>query len=114
MEEKGKEGLTLDDLQEQHREYAEIIGIENLLKLSDSFGGTSIYIPQRRELEKNKIYRRIYHEFDGGNLQELTKKYGVSKSTIYKIVADKVGRCSFNIPGQLSFFDWQELADEEE
>ena len=57
--------LTLDDLQDQHREYAEVIGVDNLLRLSDNFGGTSIYIPQRRELEKNRIYRRIYQEFDG-------------------------------------------------
>ena len=54
------EGLTLDDLQEQHREYAQIIGLDNLLKLVDTFGGTSIYIPQKRELIKNKIYAAIY------------------------------------------------------
>lgn len=105
MEEKNEE-LTLDDLQEQHREYAEVIGLENLLKLADEFGGSSIYIPQRRELLKNKIYNDIYKEFDGSNLQELIQKYGVSKSTIYKIVQDKVGHCSWNIPGQQSLADW--------
>lgn len=97
--------LTLDDLQDQHREYAEVIGVNNLLRLSDNFGGTSIYIPQRRELEKNRIYRRIYQEFDGSNLQELTQKYGVSKSTVYKIVSDKIGRGVWNIPGQMSLMD---------
>lgn len=97
--------LTLDDLQDQHREYAEVIGVDNLLRLSDNFGGTSIYIPQRRELEKNRIYRRIYQEFDGSNLQELTQKYGVSKSTVYKIVSDKIGRGVWNIPGQMSIMD---------
>ena len=44
---KKNEELTLDDLQEQHRQYAEVIGIDNLLRLSDTYGGTSIYIPQR-------------------------------------------------------------------
>ncbi len=97
--------LTLDDLQDQHREYAEVIGVDNLLRLSDNFGGPSIYIPQRRELEKNRIYRRIYQEFDGSNLQELTQKYGVSKSTVYKIVSDKIGRGVWNIPGQMSLMD---------
>ncbi|MCX4341413.1 MAG: hypothetical protein OSJ72_17440 [Lachnospiraceae bacterium] len=97
--------LTLDDLQEQHREYAEVIGVDNLLKLSDTFGGTSIYIPQRKELEKNKVYSRIYKEFNGSNLQELTQKYGVSKSTVYKIVGDKIGRGGWNIPGQMSIMD---------
>lgn len=105
MEKANTQELTLDDLQEQHREYAEVIGIDNLLKLSDTFGGTSIYIPQRKELEKNKVYARIYKEFDGGNLQELTQKYGVSKSTIYKIVSDKIGRGGWNLPGQISIMD---------
>lgn len=105
MEQLNRHGLTLDDLQGQHREYAEIIGLDNLLKLSDALGGTSIYIPQRRELEKNKVYRQIYKEFDGSNLQELTKKYGVSKSTVYNIVEDKIGKGGWNLPGQMSIMD---------
>ncbi len=105
MEQTNRNELTLDDLQEQHRAYAEIIGIDNLLRLSDNFGGTSIYIPQRKELEKNRIYSRIYSEFDGSNLQELTKKYGVSKSTVYKIVGDKLGQGRWDLPGQMSIMD---------
>lgn len=100
------EGLTLDDLREQHREYAELIGLDNLLKLADTFGGTSIYIPQKRELVKNKVYAAIHKEFDGSNLLELTRKYGVSKSMVYKIVRDKAGHCSQGIPGQMSLADW--------
>lgn len=107
------EKLTLDDLQPQHREYAEVIGLDNLIKLTDTFGGTSIYIPQKRELMKNKVYAAIYKEFDGSNLPELTQKYGVSKSTVYKIVQDKVGHCSWNIPGQMSILDWQKGQAEE-
>lgn len=106
MEQDEERGLTLDDLQEQHRAYAEVIGVDNLLRLSDTFGGTSIYIPQRKELEKNRVYSRIYKEFDGSNLQELTQKYGVSKSTIYKIVSDKIGRGGWNLPGQISLMDF--------
>lgn len=104
--------LTLDDLQEQHRSYAEIIGLDNLLKLSDAFGGTDIYIPQRKELEKNKIYNMIYQEFDGSNLQELTQRYGVSKTTVYNIVKEKRQEISSRkkrekeiLPGQMSIMD---------
>lgn len=97
---KKNEELTLDDLQEQHRQYAEVIGIDNLLRLSDTYGGTSIYIPQRRELLKNRTYNAIYREFDGSNVDQLVKKYGVSKSTIYKIVGDRLGRGG-QLPGQI-------------
>ena len=105
MEKLNRHELTLDDLQEQHREYAKIIGLDNLLRLSDAFGGSNIYIPQRKELEKNKIYDQIYREYDRSNLQELTQKYGVSKSTVYKIVGDKIGHSSWNLPGQMSLLD---------
>lgn len=105
MEKDRLEEMTLDDLQEQHRQYAEIIGVENLLKLADEFGGTSIYIPQRRELMKNWVYNAIYREFDGSNVDQLVNKYGVSKSTIYKIVGDKIGRAG-QLPGQMSFADY--------
>ncbi|MFG6336335.1 MAG: hypothetical protein K1W20_12860 [Lachnospiraceae bacterium] len=112
MEKLNRHELTLDDLQEQHREYAEVIGLDNLLKMSDAFGGTNIYIPQRRELEKYKIYSMIYREFDGSNLQELTQKYGVSKTTVYNIVQEKrqeissrVKRERDSLPGQMSIMD---------
>lgn len=44
MEKVNRHELTLDDLQEQHREYARIIGLDNLLKLSDAFGGGDKYL----------------------------------------------------------------------
>ena len=105
--------LKMDDLQKQHREYAEVIGIDNLLKLSDNFGGTRIYIPKRKELEKNKIYNMIYDEFDGGNITELTRKYDVCEATVYKIIADKLEEARqrrqkerWNIEGQMSITDF--------
>lgn len=107
--------LTMDDLQKQHREYAEVIGIDNLLKLSDNFGGTRIYIPKRKELEKHKTYSMIYEEFDGGNIAELTRKYDVCEATVYKIIADKLEearkkrkREQWDISGQMSITDFLE------
>lgn len=105
--------LTLDDLQDQHREYAEVIGVDNLLKLSDYFGGHRIYIPKRKELEKNKIYRMIYDEFDGSNIAELTRKYDVCETTVYKILSDRLEEArkkrkqeKENLPGQMSLIDF--------
>lgn len=44
------ESLTVDDLQEQHRGIAEAVGVEGLISLTDVYGGSSIYIPQKKEL----------------------------------------------------------------
>lgn len=99
-----KETLTLEDLQEQHREIAELIGLDGLLKLADIYGGTSLYIPQVRELKKNRIYKAILEEYDGTNIKQLSGKYQVSEATVYKILKDKIGKVQ--IPGQMSFMDF--------
>ena len=106
QEQKILESLTLNDLQESHREIAEVIGVEAMVKLSKTYGGNNIYIPQSKELIKNKIYEEIYEEFDGSNLKELTVKYNVSKSTVYNIVRDKILKgSSRQLPGQMSIAD---------
>lgn len=100
------EKLTLADLQENHREIAEIIGVDAMVKLSRMYGGNNIYIPQPKELVKNKIYSSIYAEFDGSNLKELTVKYNVSKSTVYNIVRNKIKKgVTGRLPGQMSIAD---------
>ncbi len=104
-----KEGgdITIEDLQEQHRGYAKIVGIDKLIKLSEVYGGTQIYIPKKDELLKNKKYRAISEEFDGSNIKALAKKYQVSESTVYRIVREQLikpeGR---QVPGQHDLFEY--------
>lgn len=100
--------LTIEDLQEQHRDFAEVLGMENLIRLSEHFGGTSIYVPQRRELVKLRVYGMIRREYDGSNIKELASRYDVSESTVYNVVRDILLRggekreAKYNIPGQMS------------
>ena len=105
--------ITLEDLQEKHRQIAECVGVEGLLNLIDMFGGNSIYIPQLREAVKLKVYQMIEDEFDGTNIKALSTKYDVSESTVYKIVREKLRAGTFRrrhpvIPGQISVADWIE------
>lgn len=98
--------LTAKDLQEQHQMVADAIGVDGLIKLCEHFGGSSIYIPQKKELLKNKIYSMIYREYDGGNIKQLAVKYGVSEATVYNIVRERlITRKGGNILGQTSFAD---------
>ena len=110
-EEKLLRDLTLEDLQEQHRDFAEALGMENLIKLSEHFGGTSIYVPQRRELVKQRVYGLIRKEYDGTNIKELASRYDVSESTVYNVVRDILLRgaakreVASNIPGQMDLME---------
>lgn len=100
--------VVLDDLQEQHRDIAECIGLESYLLLVEKFGGNSIYIPQMREIVKLRIYRKISEEFDGTNIKALAVKYGVSESTVYNVVREQIQTGAYKhpqIPGQMSIVD---------
>lgn len=99
--------LTLDDFQEQHRQIASVVGVDGMIKLSEAFGGSNIYIPQKRELVKIKVYAMILNEYDGTNIKELAYSYGVSESTVYNIVRDKIvkGSARKQIQGQMNFAD---------
>ena len=84
--------ITIDDLQEQHQDIASAIGLKTLIKLSEHFGGTQIYIPQISELTKELKYKKILEEFDGDNIQQLAIKYRVSESTVYRVVRDEISK----------------------
>lgn len=106
------EGLRLEDLEEQYRAIAEAVGLEGLKKLCDHFGGSSIYIPQRRKLIENRREAAIYREYDGTNIKQLAGRYGVSESTVYNIVRDRlVTKKGGNVLGQTSFADmgWESM-----
>lgn len=100
--------ITLEDLQEQHRQIAECVGVPGFLKLVEMFGGNGIYIPQMREVVKLKAYRMIQKEFDGTNIKALSKKYGVSESTVYNVVREQLRAGTYRhpvIPGQMTIAD---------
>lgn len=101
------ESLTLADLQDKHREIAEVVGIEGMLKLCKNFGGSGIYIPQQKELIKNKVYANIVDEYDGTNIKTLAVKYDVSEATVYNIVRDKISKSTpRKLAGQMSIEDF--------
>lgn len=100
--------LTVDDLEEQYRAIARAVGLDGLKKLCDHFGGSSIYIPQRRKLIENRRETAIYREYDGNNIKQLAARYGVSESTVYNIVRDRlITKKGGNVLGQMSLADME-------
>ncbi len=73
-------------MKQKYKEYEELIGIENLIILSHVFGGSNIYIPKEKELQKREIYKKIVKEFTGENTKELAEKYCISERTVYRMI----------------------------
>lgn len=104
--------LKMEDLEAQHREIAEVIGIENLVKLSRYFAGNPVYAPKIENLVKNRKYSLIRQEYDGTNIKMLATKYDVCESTVYNILRDMLLKgagkreAKANIPGQMNIMEF--------
>ncbi len=98
------ENVRLEDLEEEQRDVAGLIGLDNYKKLMAEYGGVSIYIPKVDRLERLERNDRIKAEFDGYNFRELAVKYGLTEVSIRSIVSEEVRKTRARpMDGQLSF-----------
>lgn len=100
--------LTIEELREEQKQIAEVIGVESYLALTKRFGGTSIYIAKAEEilLRKNRD-ELIRNEFTGSNYSQLAGKYGLTEVWIRNIVYDKAVEIKAKpIDGQLNLKDF--------
>ena len=73
----------LDDTQRQ--KVASDMGRQLADFLSLTWGGQQLYIPK----DSKRRAAIIYDEFDGTNIPELARKYGLCIQTIYKIISSE-------------------------
>lgn len=57
--------------------------------LSIYFGGRDVYIPNGESLKKALRDIKIWHEFKGNNLEQLSREYGLTERRISEIVAEQ-------------------------
>lgn len=81
-----KINISLSDLTGKQREIANVIGIDNYVKLSKQFGGEdSIYIQKYSEIVKGVRNSEIRTKYNGHNISELAKAYNLSERYIRKL-----------------------------
>ena len=71
---------TLEDIAEPYRLVVEMIGLKNVLKLSQYFMGDKIYLPKAERILAPARNRRIRREYNGRNAKELAKELGWENS----------------------------------
>ncbi len=101
------EKVQMENLDEEQKMLAELIGLEAFKSLVRAFNGTSIYIPKIESLEKAVRDEMIKEEFDGGNYRELALKFGLTETWIRNIVLDKTKEIKARpIDGQMNLMDF--------
>lgn len=72
-----------EDLAENQREIAELIGMENYIRLSKEYGGdNSFYIQKYSEVIKNARNREIRKRYNGYNIPQLANLFDLSERHI--------------------------------
>ena len=77
--------LTPAMIPERYRPIAELIGLENLIKLADYSKGDTLYIPSSDFFLRPIRDQRIREEYRGSNSHQLAKKYNLSERRIREI-----------------------------
>lgn len=96
--------VSLDQLRDDQRELAEIIGLEAYKQLIKYYGGTPLYVQKADSVLKDSRDKELNEKFDGSNYKELAREYGISEMTIRDIVAPKRKELRVApLEGQLSF-----------
>ena len=98
MEKELLEDTKIEDLLETIQPIAELIGLENLYKISRYANGTELYIPPPTSILKKARNRKIKEEYNGYNSKEISKKYEISEEQVRKIIREYD-------PTQMSIFE---------
>ena len=97
--------IQLDDLNDEQRHLAEIIGIEKYKAVIREYGGLAVYIPKAEQVSRRLRNEKIRSEYNGSNYRALATKYGLSEVSIRCIVDDLSREIKTKpIDGQMNLF----------
>lgn len=86
--------LSPDQVPEDLYWLYELVGLERFLKIIDTAGGEFLYFPKRSTLERDLRRKAILGEFDGTNLRQIARKYGLSERHVRSILQQRTQKKS--------------------
>jgi len=78
--------ITVDDFPDEDiRQVARIIGVENTIRILQLYGGQSLYLP-RFWVMRAVVQKWVSLHFNGSNSKQLARDLGVSERTVYRAI----------------------------
>ncbi len=95
---------SVDQLRDDQKELAEIIGLDAYKKLVVNYAGSFLYIQKIDSVLKDLRDNEIREKFDGGNYGKLAREYNLAEATVRDIVAEKRKQLRYEpLEGQMQF-----------
>ncbi|MBQ4578777.1 MAG: hypothetical protein IJA84_06935 [Clostridia bacterium] len=67
----------------------ELVGMERFMTIIDTAGGEFLYFPKRTTLERGLRREAIVREYNGANIRQLAKKYGLTERYVRTILQEE-------------------------
>lgn len=80
--------VKIEELPERYMEVAQVIGVENMVRLAEKFPGVPLYFKQPDKILFQAKRDYILDNFTGSNRRELALDTGLPLATVYKIIQD--------------------------
>ena len=97
--------IELNDIPEEQRDFAELVGLDTFRRLVEMYGGSSIYICKEEAILRKRRNEEIVKEFNGYNYLELAKKHNITERSVRDIINVALGSRKYVTKNQVSMFD---------
>ncbi|MEG2195774.1 MAG: Mor transcription activator family protein [Terrisporobacter sp.] len=78
--------ITKDDIPYNLHFMVDIIGDKNFLEICKVYGGEILYIPVYKNVIRGDRNREMVKIYNGRNISDLSKKYGISKQQVKRLL----------------------------
>jgi hypothetical protein len=96
---------ALEDIGSDYQQIAELIGMDNFLRLVEQYGGYQLYIPKYEGLFRSTRDEEIRASYNGYNVEALARKYNLTTRHIRYIVAPVFKQVKARpVNGQIGWF----------
>lgn len=80
--------ISSDILPEPYKRISSLIGLENTLILANEFQGMNVYFAKLDSTIKSVRDRRIREEYNGNNMKDLARRFGLTETWIRQILSE--------------------------
>lgn len=81
--------VSTEQLSDDKKELAKVIGLEPYKKLVQHYGGSYIYINKPDTVVRNERNEEIFRKFTGSNYCQLAQEYHLTENRIRSIIRQK-------------------------
>ena len=80
--------IEVNDIPENLHNMLDIVGEDAFVEIAKLYGGGVVYVPTYKSIIRTSRNREIIKKFDGFNISQLAREYGISSNHVKRILSE--------------------------